>query len=200
MKIASILENQGSEKRIAITPEIAKKYISLGFEVYIFENYGGHLGILDEEYKELGVSILKDEKEIISSADIIVQLGLFDDDKSSLLKKNQTFIGVLNPYDNKDKIDNLVKNNINIFSLDKPILSFYLFWAGLMTLIPLFWYTKVFHLIGIGPASMIFFLTPTAQFLIGLYYYNEPLILDKLISFIFIWIAVIIYLNELRKE
>ena len=42
---------------------------------------------------------------------------LLTDDKSSLLKENQTFIGVLNPYDNKDKIDNLVKN-INIFSSD----------------------------------------------------------------------------------
>jgi chloramphenicol-sensitive protein RarD len=94
----------------------------------------------------------------------------------------------------------LIKNNVNIFSLREPVLSFYLFWAGLMTLIPLFWYTKGFELIGIGPASMIFFLAPTAQFLLGLYYFNEPLILDKLISFIFIWIAVIIYLNELRKE
>ena len=69
-----------------------------------------------------------------------------------------------------------------------------------MTLIPLFWYTKGFELIGIGPASMIFFLTPTAQFFLGLYYFNEPLIIDKLISFVFIWFAVIIYLNELRKE
>jgi chloramphenicol-sensitive protein RarD len=94
----------------------------------------------------------------------------------------------------------LIKNNTNIFSFNEPLLSFYLFWAGLMTLIPLFWYTKGFRLIGIGSASMIFFLTPTAQFFLGLYYFNEPLILDKLISFIFIWIAVIIYLNELRKE
>ena len=94
----------------------------------------------------------------------------------------------------------LVQNNLNVFSLNEPVLSFYLFWAGLMTLIPLFWYTKGFGLIGIGPASMIFFLTPTAQFLLGLYYFNEPLILDELIAFIFIWIAVIIYLNELRKE
>ena len=94
----------------------------------------------------------------------------------------------------------LVQKNLNIFSLDKPMLSFYLFWAGLMTLVPLFWYTKGFGLIGIGPASMIFFLTPTAQFILGLYYFNEPLILDELIAFIFIWIAVIIYLNELRKE
>jgi len=94
----------------------------------------------------------------------------------------------------------LIKNNANIFSINEPVLSFYLFWAGLMTLIPLFWYTKGFKLIGIGPASMIFFLTPTAQFFLGLYYFNEPLLLDKLISFVFIWIAVIIYLNELRKE
>ena len=94
----------------------------------------------------------------------------------------------------------LVNNNLNIFSLNEPTLSFYLFWAGLMTLVPLFWYTKGFELIGIGPASMIFFLTPTAQFLLGLYYFNEPLIFDELVAFIFIWIAVIIYLNELRKE
>jgi len=94
----------------------------------------------------------------------------------------------------------LIKYNTNIFSLNEPLLSFYLFWAGLMTLIPLFWYTKGFSLIGIGPASMIFFITPTAQFFLGLYYYNEPLMRDELISFIFIWIAVIIYLNELRKE
>ena len=109
MKIVSILENQKIEKRISITPEIAKKYISLGLEVVLSENYGIHLGIKDQEYKELGVSILNDEKEIISNADIIVQLGLLSDDKNSLLRENQTFIGVLNPYDNKDKIDNLVK-------------------------------------------------------------------------------------------
>ena len=109
MKIASVLENQKIEKRVAITPAIAKKYISLGIDVSICENYASHLGIKDEEYKEFGVSILKNEKEIISNSDVIVQLGLLDDDKNSLLKENQTFIGVLNPYDNKDKINNLVK-------------------------------------------------------------------------------------------
>ena len=118
MKIASILENQKIEKRFAITPESAKKYISLGIEVILSENYGNHLGITDVEYKELGVSILKDEKEIISNADIIAQLGLLDDDKTSLLKENQIYVGVLNPYDNKDKIFNLVKKNIHTFSLE----------------------------------------------------------------------------------
>ena len=118
MRIVSTLENQKIEKRIAITPETAKKYISLGFEVSLPENYATHLGVKDEDYKELGVLISKDEKEIISSADIIVQLGLLDNAKSSLLKENQIFIGVLNPYDNKEKINDLVKKNINTFSLE----------------------------------------------------------------------------------
>ena len=118
MRIVSISENQKIEKRIAITPEIAKKYISLGFEVSLSENYADHLGIKDNKYKEVGVKISKDEKEIISSADIIVQMGLPTDDKSSLIKENQTLIGVLNPYKNEDKIKNLIKKNINVISLE----------------------------------------------------------------------------------
>ena len=94
----------------------------------------------------------------------------------------------------------LVSNNTNIFGFNNIDLSIYLFFAGFMTLVPLFMYIKGFELIGIGPASMIFFLTPTAQFFLGLYYFNEALVLDELIAFIFIWTAVIIYLNELRKE
>ena len=43
MKIGSISEDKNFEKRIAITPDIAKKYISLGFEVYLSKNYGAHL-------------------------------------------------------------------------------------------------------------------------------------------------------------
>ena len=116
MKIASISENQKIEKRIAITPEIAKKYISLGFEVHLSENYGAHLGIADNEYK--GVKFSKDEKEIINYSNVIVQLGLLSEDKNVLLKEDQTLIGVLNPYNNKEKLDQLVKKKVNLFSLE----------------------------------------------------------------------------------
>ena len=94
----------------------------------------------------------------------------------------------------------LVNIDINIFSPSEPLLSFYLFWAGFMTLVPLFLYTLGFKLIGIGPASMILFLTPTSQFILGVFFFNEILTFEKLLGFIIIWLAVIIYLNELRKE
>ena len=118
MRIASILENQKIEKRIAITPDIAKKYIALGFDVSIAENYGEHLGFKNNQYKELGVKISNDIKEVIDGADLIVQLGLPSDDIIPLIKENQTLIGILNPYNNKEKIDSLTKSKINIFSLE----------------------------------------------------------------------------------
>ncbi len=94
----------------------------------------------------------------------------------------------------------LVKLNLNVFSFNEIKLSFYLLWAGPMTLIPLYLYTKGLQLVGIGPASMIFFATPTSQFLLGVFVYGELIDVHKLISFIFVWIAVFIYLNEIRKE
>ena len=118
MRICSTSENKQFEKRIAITPEIVKKYISLGVEISLIENYGLHLGYDDNQYKSFGVNIIKDEKELINKSDIIVQLGLLSDDKISLIKENQTLIGVFDPYNNKDKIKNLSKKNINIFSLE----------------------------------------------------------------------------------
>ena len=94
----------------------------------------------------------------------------------------------------------LMKFNLNVFSFNEPLLSFYLFWSGFMTLVPLFLYTLGFKIIGIGPASMILFLTPTSQFLLGISYFGEVLTLERFLGFMIIWIAVIIYLNELRKQ
>jgi len=94
----------------------------------------------------------------------------------------------------------LVKTDLNIFSLNEIKLSFYLLWTGPITLIPLYLYAKGFQLAGIGPASMIFFVTPTSQFLLGILLYEETLDIHKLFSFLIIWIAIFIYLNELRKE
>ena len=117
MKIASISENKNVEKRVAITPETTKKYLSEGFEVLISKNYGDHLGFSDNEYKELGANIINDENKIIQDADILVQLGLPSDEKLESLKDNQNLIGVLNPFNNKEKINNLIKKVKN-FSLE----------------------------------------------------------------------------------
>ena len=70
MRITSVLENQKIEKRIAITPDIAKKYKALGFEVSIVEKYGEHLGFKDNSYKELGVKICNNEIETLANSSL----------------------------------------------------------------------------------------------------------------------------------
>ncbi len=118
MKIVSVLEDKKVEKRISITPEIAKKYIAMGFEVSLSESYGEHLGFSDNEYKKLDVKISKDDNELIDSADVIVQLNLPSEDKLDKISSGQSIIGVLNPYNNKSILDNLIKKKINLFSLE----------------------------------------------------------------------------------
>jgi chloramphenicol-sensitive protein RarD len=71
--------------------------------------------------------------------------------------------------------------------------------AGPMTVIPLFLYVRGVELCGLGPSGMIFYITPTLQFLLGFFYYNEVFSFNKLVSFIIIWFAVIIYLRDLYE-
>ena len=118
MIIGSISENKDFEKRVAITPDIAKKYIDLGFEIQLSENYGEHLGFEKDDYKQLGVKFVNDDKKIIENSEIIVQMSILGDNMNSILKPNQTFIGVLNPYENKAKLDQLANKKINLFSLE----------------------------------------------------------------------------------
>ena len=93
----------------------------------------------------------------------------------------------------------IVKNGLNDFNLLNPGFSLFLILAGPMTVIPLFLYVRGVELIGLGPTGMIFYITPTLQFILGYFYYNEEFSLVKLVSFIIIWIAVIIYLKDLYE-
>ena len=94
----------------------------------------------------------------------------------------------------------IFQSNTNDFSFSNPSLMILLFLAGPMTVIPLFLYIKGVEFAGLGPSGMIFFITPTGQFLLGFFYYNEPFSSQKFVSFILIWVAVIIYLKDLYEN
>ena len=86
------------------------------------------------------------------------------------------------------------------FGINSIKLSLLLIIAGPMTVIPLFLFVKGVHLAGLGPSGMLFFITPTFQFILGLFLYNEPFDTYRLIGFILIWVAVIIYLFDLYEK
>ena len=118
MIIGSISENIGIEKRVAITPDIIKKYKSLGLEVHLIQNYANHLGINDKEYEAEGAKIFENEDEVISSSNAILQMSILNQNNLEKLKEKQILIGVLNPYSNEKKIKELTSKNIDCFSLE----------------------------------------------------------------------------------
>tara|TARA_B100000886_G_scaffold137134_1_gene92678 strand:+ start:1183 stop:2268 length:1086 start_codon:yes stop_codon:yes gene_type:complete len=117
MIIGSVSENINFEKRVAITPDIIKKYKSLGFEIYLTKDYASHIGIKDEEYEAEGANI-KSIDEVISSANAILQMNILNDESLNKLKKDQILVGVLNPYSNEKKLKEITSKNINCFSLE----------------------------------------------------------------------------------
>ncbi len=118
MIVGSVTENKAKEKRVSLTPDIIKKYISLGFQVQILKGYAEHLSISDNSFSDVGAKILSDENELFQSSDIILQVDLIDENKFSSIKQGSTIIGSFNVSQNKSKIEKISSNNINVFSLE----------------------------------------------------------------------------------
>ena len=118
MKIGSIKENLDIEQRVAITPEIIKKYKSLDLKIILPKGYGEHLGITDQEFTNEGAEMLDDDEKVLSEAYLILQMNLIDEKNFEKLKSEQIIIGVLNPYSNNEKLKNLLQKKINCFSLE----------------------------------------------------------------------------------
>ncbi len=117
MIIGSISENKDYEKRISITPEIAKKYISNGFEVFVEKNLASHLGISDSEFTKHGCKV-ESRENVLTKSDVILQLNLPDEKSTSLLKENNILIGNFNLTSNKDNILKISNKNISVFSME----------------------------------------------------------------------------------
>ncbi len=118
MIIGSISENKNFEKRISLVPDIIKKYINLGLDVNIEKGYGDHIGFSDDSFNNAGAKIISSKEEVIKNANILIQLDLIDENNFKSLNKEKILIGSLNYSQNKDKIEKLKSNGVNIFSLE----------------------------------------------------------------------------------
>ena len=117
MIIGSISENKELEKRISITPDIAKKYIASGFQILLETDYGSHLGISNDEFLKEGCKIEKKEN-ILKQSDIILQLDLPEEKNLEFLQENKILIGSFNSIQNSEKINKFKSKKISIFSLE----------------------------------------------------------------------------------
>jgi NAD(P) transhydrogenase subunit alpha len=118
MIVGSIKEDLTVEKRVSLTPETVKNIIGLGLRVCIEKDYASHLGIEDNNYKDAGVEIKSSSSEVLNSCNLLIKVNCPPEKEISQIKDNTILIGMLNPSKNKDKINEILKKKIKLFSLE----------------------------------------------------------------------------------
>jgi len=116
--IGSVKEDYTTEKRISITPETVKKFNDLNFTVFLENNYGDHIGIFDDEYKEMGANFCSTANEVFDKSEIILKVNSPQSNEINQIKSGSILIGQFDPISNKEEIDKIIKKNIKIFSLN----------------------------------------------------------------------------------
>jgi len=117
MIIGSILEDDSYEKRNLLTPETIKKFIQLGFNVNIENNFGRFLNIHDQDFKNIGANCIERNK-VLKLSDIILKINCPTLDEISILRENTILIGNFFPHLNKEAINKLINKKVKILSLE----------------------------------------------------------------------------------
>jgi NAD(P) transhydrogenase subunit alpha len=104
MKIAVLKEHADGERRVAATPETAKKFIALGAEVAIEAGAGDAATYADQAYRDAGAT-LADRAATLAGADIV--LGVQGPDPASLADANAGawIVAGLNPFGDRARVD-----------------------------------------------------------------------------------------------
>jgi len=118
MIVGSIKEDINLEKRVSITPETAKNIIALGLNVNLEKNYAIHLGVEDNQYEETGVKFYSSSKEVFNNSNLILKVNCPTDEETKALKEKTILVGIFNPSINQEKLKEVLKKKISVFSLE----------------------------------------------------------------------------------
>ena len=91
---------------------------NLGLKVCIEKNYASHLGIEDEAFKKIGVEIKENSNEVLNTCNLLIKVNCPSDDEIKNFKEKTILIGMLNPSQNKKKLEEMIKKKIYLFSLE----------------------------------------------------------------------------------
>lgn len=111
-------ERFDGEKRVATTPEAAQQLQKLGYQVAIETQAGEAAKFRDEDYKDAGVTIINDIKELYNSADIILKVRAPDETELELLREGQLFVSFLAPAQNPELLQALADKKVSALAME----------------------------------------------------------------------------------
>ncbi|HWG67043.1 MAG TPA: NAD(P) transhydrogenase subunit alpha, partial [Rhodanobacteraceae bacterium] len=113
--IAALRESAAGERRVAITPETAKKYASRGMRVLLQRGAGESAGFPDAAYA--GVEFA-DAPSVAGQADLLLCVQPPSDVATSSMKEGAALIGQLRPHSAADRLATYASRKLAAFSLE----------------------------------------------------------------------------------
>ena len=104
MKIAVLKESAAGERRVAATPETAKKFIGLGASVAVEAGAGEGASIASDDYVAAGATV-GPRAEVLKDADIILAVQGPEVDELKGAKQGALLIAALNPFGKRERVD-----------------------------------------------------------------------------------------------
>lgn len=119
MKVGITNETVDGERRVAATPETARRLIEkLGFEVAVETGAGDEASFPDRLYEQVGCAILADPAEVWRSADIILKVGSLRESEVDQLHEGQTLVGFLSPAQNGGLLERIAAKKATALAID----------------------------------------------------------------------------------
>ena len=115
-KILVCKEKDPLETRVALIPDDVKKLISLGFEISVVSNAGIKTGYSDNDYEIAGASIIPTEEKGYNDSEIIIRI--LKPENISGIKKGSFHLSYLDPFNNKELLNEFNKQEIQAASLE----------------------------------------------------------------------------------
>jgi len=117
MKVGILKETQKGERRVSISPKIAKKLIKKGFEVIVEKKAGEESQFKNSNYKEVGASVASLE-EIFNDSDVLIKINPFTEDEINRIRKGQVLISQMFHKSHPKLMKAIAAKEASSFSLD----------------------------------------------------------------------------------
>ncbi len=111
-------KEEAPEIRATILPEVAKKFIDLGFGVTVESGLGDNVFVSDDIYSDAGATICHDKLEGFNSAQIVCKINKPNSDEIQLLKKDTIYISFLDPFNEKQIVSELAAASVSSISME----------------------------------------------------------------------------------
>ena len=117
MIIAIPKENISGENRVAVNPANVKQLIKAGLSVKVESGAGIGSHISDQNYIDVGATIVEDQAKLLQNADIVLKVNHPIENEVEMLKKNSIFVSLFQTTKETEAVQKLVSKKITGFSM-----------------------------------------------------------------------------------